>query len=183
MSIGFVKLRTPTRTLRAVLGSPIPLFTRPASDYSGRMLRAALISICGVLLVGCRSSDWGPYVSPSVRGQVLDADTGKPLARVKVTRGRFWASNNQPPKGGEQLMRQPEVLTDSAGHFRMSSERVLTLYRFGGWSSVRLTFDCAGYRQFTTNYSGAALLITNTPSGEPLVLTGDVRLRRAEEKR
>ena len=80
-------------------------------------------------------------------------------------------------------MRKPDIQTDVNGCFSMGSERVLTLYRFGGWNSVRLFVERAGYASLQTNYAGASLQVTNTPSGEPLVEAGDILLRPAPKKR
>ena len=80
-------------------------------------------------------------------------------------------------------MRKPDIQTDANGCFSLGSERVLTFYRFAGWDSVRLFVERAGYDRLKTNYSGASLQVTNTPSGEPLVDAGDILLRPARAKR
>jgi len=79
-------------------------------------------------------------------------------------------------------MRKPDIQTDANGCFSLGSERVLTFYRFGGWNSVRLFVERAGYVRMQTNYSGASLQVTNTPSGEPLVEAGDILLRPTRRK-
>jgi len=146
------------------------------------MLRLPCLTICVLAVAGCQSSSWGPYVAPCVRGRVLDGETGQPLAGVKVSRDRPPERGSQHPKGGELLIRKPEIQTDVNGCFRMGSERVLTLYRFGGWDSVRLFIQRPGYIGLKTNYSGTTLQVTNTPSGEPLVDTGDILLRHSPKK-
>jgi len=80
-------------------------------------------------------------------------------------------------------MRKPDIQTDANGGFRMGSERVLTLFRFGGWDSVRLFIQRPGYITLQTNYSGASLQVTNTLSDEPLVETGDILLQPARKER
>ena len=80
-------------------------------------------------------------------------------------------------------MRKPDIQTDVNGCFSLGSERVLTFYRFVGWNSVRLFVERTGYVRLQTNYSGASLQVTNTPSGEPLVDTGDILLRPLRKKR
>ncbi len=137
--------------------------------------------LCALGVAGCQHMEWGPYVSPSVTGRVLAADTHQPLADVKVTRGppppkplAGW-----PPLGGELLMRRPPPETDPSGRFVLDSERVLTPVHWGGWTSVRLTFERAGYVTLRTNYPFSGLQATNAPDGAPLVDTGRIFLRHA----
>jgi hypothetical protein len=145
------------------------------------MIRVIGLFLFAVSLAGCKNLAWGPYVSPRVTGQVLAADTRQPLAGVKVTRGRpepqplgEWA-----PHGGELLLRRPPILTGPQGQFVLESERVLTLIRWGGWSSVHLTFERAGYLRFQTNYSLSSLAATNAPDGVPLLDAGQILLQKA----
>jgi hypothetical protein len=131
-------------------------------------------------VAGCRNLAWGPYVSPRITGQVLAADTRQPLAGVRVVRG-----GSEPPvaesapHGAELLLRKPPILTSPRGGFVLESERVLTLVRWGGWNSVRLKFERAGYLPFETNYSLSSLAVTNAPDGAPLVEAGQVFLQKA----
>ena len=71
-------------------------------------------------------------------------------------------------------MRKAPVRTDQDGRFEMASEQILALFSWGGWSSVRLTFEHAGYQRWQTNYVGTAPSFT--PTGEPLLEIGDVLL-------
>ena len=151
--------------------------------YAAGMFRIACLILCGAAVAGCKSGFWGPYVAPCVQGRVLDAGTGRPLAGAKVSRTRPPERGGQSLKGGELLMRKPDIQTDANGCFRMGSERVLTLFRFGGWDSVRLFVQRPGYVTLQTNYSGASLQVTNTLSDEPLVETGDILLQPARKKR
>ena len=80
-------------------------------------------------------------------------------------------------------MRKPDIQTDGNGCFSMASERVLTLFRFGGWDSVRLFVQRPGYVTLQTNYAGEFLQVTNTLSDEPLVETGDILLQPARKNR
>ena len=145
------------------------------------MIRWLGLFLCRLTLAGCQNVAWGPYVSPRVTGQVLATDTRQPLAGVKVIRGRpepqplaGWA-----PHGGELLLRKPPSLTDPYGRFVLESQRVLTLVRWGGWSSVRLTFEHTGYLRFQTNYALSSLTATNAPDGVPLLDAGQVLLQKA----
>jgi hypothetical protein len=115
-----------------------------------------------------------------VEGQVIAADTGRPLPGVKVTRGKTGRDPQAgwPPKGGELMMRKPPSLTDAEGRFRLASERVLSIVRGAGWNDIRLIFELASYQRLQTNYSGN--LATNDAGGEPLLDAGVVCLRPAQ---
>ena len=154
-----------------------------ALGYAAGMFRPAFLVLCGAAVAGCKTSSWGPYIAPCVQGRVMDADTGRPVAGAKVSRTRPPQGGSQSLKGGELLMLKPDIQTDDNGGFSMGSERVLTLFRFGGWDSVRLFVQRPGYVTLQTNYSGASLEVTNTASGEPLVETGDILLRPARKQR
>src|SRR5262245_39688243 len=154
-----------------------------AIGYPARMFKGTSLLLCGIVVVGCKSSSWGPYVAPCVRGRVLDADTGRPVAGARVSRTRPPERGSQFLKGGELLMLKPDIQTDVNGGFNMGSERVLTLFRFGGWDSVRLFVQRPGYATLQTNFSGASLQVTNTASDEPLVETGDILIQPARKKR
>jgi hypothetical protein len=78
------------------------------------------------------------------------------------------------------LIRKPPVLTGPRGQFVLESERVLTPVRWGGWSSVRLTFERAGYSRFQTNYSISSLVATNAPDGVPALDAGQILMQRKE---
>jgi len=146
------------------------------------MFRIAFLVLSGLAVAGCKSGSWGPYVAPCVQGRVLDAETGRPLAGAKVSRTRPERGGHS-LKGGELLMRKPDIQTDANGCFGLASERVATLFRFGGWDSVRLFVQRPGYVTLQTNYSGGSLHVTNTLSDEPLVKTGDILLQPARKKR
>jgi hypothetical protein len=142
------------------------------------LVKQLLFLAAAFISAGCSSWHLGPYVSPRVTGRVVAADTLKPLAGVTVSRGRTERPQAAyTPKGAEILMQKEPVRTDHAGQFELGSERILALLPWGGWSTVWLTFDCRGYQRLQTNFSATALA-TNSPSGEPMVQTGDVLLRR-----
>jgi hypothetical protein len=139
------------------------------------MIRLAFSLALVLTLLGCKSHPLGPYVSPRVTGQVLDADTQQPLAGVRVIRGSAHVSRESPPKGAEFLMRKPPAQTDANGRFELSSERVLSVVRGAGWDIIPLRFERAGYLHFTTNCPTSA--VTNTVGGEPVLDVGHVLLQ------
>jgi hypothetical protein len=144
------------------------------------MKRVFALGLAVLALGGCKSRPLSPYVSPRMTGRVVAADTGQPLADVKIiTSGRNEEFNRTaPPKGGQVLMSKPAVRTDQDGRFVLESERVLTPFRGSGWFSVQFFIDQTGYERFLTNYSYLNLR-TNTWKGKPGLDTGDIRLQPA----
>ncbi len=137
-----------------------------------------LLLLLWVAVAGCKSVRLGPYTSPRVTGRVLAAGSGQPLARVEVRRGARPRNNGLAglPKGGELLIQKSGTRTDASGRFSLPSERALTLFRPSGWNFVQLSFQCAGYEPYATNYSSMSAF-TNAPHGEPLLNAGDILLR------
>ncbi len=142
------------------------------------MKRLPALCIAVLVLMGCKSNPLSVVVSPRVMGRVVAADTGQPLAEVKIRSGAraedFGAT--EPPKGGERLIAKAAVRTDPDGRFVLETERVLTPFRASGWFAVQLYFEHPGYERFLTNYSYLNLR-TNTWRGEPVLDAGIIRLR------
>lgn len=132
------------------------------------------------VVAGCKSWSPSPYISPRVEGRVLDADTRQPLAEVKVTRVQETArlDTGEPPRGAQALQRNRTIRTDRAGRFVVDSERDLVLLRRVTWYSVTLAFERGGYDRLQKTYT-LANLSTNSPSGKPLIKTGDILLQPA----
>jgi hypothetical protein len=137
------------------------------------------VALLLMALAGCQAKPLGPYVAPRVTGRVLAADTHQAVAGAKVNRGRPEATPlaGFPPKGGELLLRKSDILTDHEGRFVLPSERVLTLFRWGGWSMVRLSVEHGGYQRFQTNYAATNLVVTNLSGGEPVLDAGEILLK------
>lgn len=145
------------------------------------MYRLLSIWLIALAAAGCKSRPLGPYVSPRVTGQVLDANTRQPLAGVQVTRGPSprSASAGSPLKGAELLLRKTPAQTDRQGRFVLASERVLSIVRGANWNVVPLSFDRRGYRHFHTNCP-TSFAITSA-SGEPELDVGQILLQPAPE--
>ena len=80
-------------------------------------------------------------------------------------------------KGGQMMEQAPLVILSGVdGTFVVDSERTLVLFRKVNWYSVSLSFQRAGYRQFTTNFLPANATVL--PNGEPEVQAGDILLHR-----
>jgi hypothetical protein len=141
------------------------------------MNRCAVALALTLSLAGCKSGSWGPYTSPRVTGQVLAADTRKPLEGVSVSRGGTERQPKAPPKGGELMIRKVPVRTDEKGEFELQSERVLSIFRGSGWSQTRLHFTKSGYLSLQTNFSLS--LGTNSATGEATLAIGQVLLQPA----
>ncbi len=140
------------------------------------MRRLGLVLLLAGALLGCKSRPLGPYVCPRVTGQVLAADTHRPLPGVKVNRGLADTGTSMvsPPKGAEVLMRKPPVQTDGDGRFVIPSERVLSVIRGSGWNIVSLHFREIGFLPFETNCPLTAA--TNSAGGEPVLDMGQIFL-------
>ncbi len=132
-----------------------------------------------VLLLGCKSHPLGPYISPRVEGEVVEADSAVPLSGVKVIRGNpVHDALSGSPKGGQLLMTPAPAETGRDGRFSLPSERVLSVVRGAGWNEVQLTFIKAGYERFQTYISLSQS--TNSERGEPVVWVGRTSLRRSK---
>jgi hypothetical protein len=142
------------------------------------MNRVFVLGLAALALAGCKSHSLSRYTSPRVIGRVLAADTRRPLADVKVSRGEQTEALNPtvPRKGGERMMAPTPVRTDLDGRFVLDTERALTPFRGSGWFSVQLSFECPGYERFRTNYSYLNLG-TNSWKGEPVLDAGNILLQ------
>jgi hypothetical protein len=146
------------------------------------MNRLFVLGLAVLALAGCKSQSLSLIISPRVTGRVLAADTGKPLADVKIRSGEQAEAlyNTSPPKGGERMMARAPVQTDLDGRFVLDTQRALTPFRGSGWFSVQLSFEHAGYERFLTNYSYLNLG-TNTLNGESVLDAGNIRLQPASK--
>jgi len=152
----------------------------PASNAKRQASAAAqalAIVILAIGMAGCKSSSPSQYISPRITGRVLDAKTQQPIEGVQVRR---LVPNQEPDvaqviKGGERLDQSPAVRTGRDGEFVLASEKNLALFQRLSWYSVNVTFVHSGYERLTTEYT--LVNATNTPTGEPLVPAGDIRLQ------
>jgi hypothetical protein len=144
------------------------------------MNRLLVLCLAGLVLAGCKSHPFSVAVSPRLTGRVLAADTGQPIADVKVRDIDQADDVNRtvPPKGGERLLAKPAAYTDHDGKFVLETARVLAPFGGAGWFSVRLSFERAGYERYLTNYSYRNLS-TNTSNGGQGLDAGTIRLRPA----
>jgi hypothetical protein len=125
---------------------------------------------------GCESPS--QYVSPRITGRVVDEQSGQPISHVRVQRwsASMGVGSMEAKKGGQGMEReQPYVFTKSDGTFTLQSERSLAFLRDLGWYPVTLSFAHPKFESVTMSYAEAKA--TNLPSGEPLVFTGDTRLK------
>jgi hypothetical protein len=131
-----------------------------------------------VLLTGCQWVGFNNHVTPQVSGRVLDADTRRPLADVKVLRVLHGQVENPPtPAYGAQLLQQERpVTTDARGEFVFSSRSYFTFLNEAGWWELKLSLQHAGYATLRTNFSTADVK-TNLPDGTPVVHAGDILLK------
>ena len=144
------------------------------------MNRMLVLCLAALALAGCKSHPLSVDVSPRLTGRVLAADTGQPLADVKVRNIDHTEDFNRtsPPKGAERMLAKRIAYTDHDGRFVLETERVLAPFSGAGWFSVRLSFEHAGYERYLTNYSYLNLS-TNSSNGAQALNAGNIRLRPA----
>ena len=144
------------------------------------MNRLLVLCLAALVLGGCQSHPFSVAVSPRLTGRVLAADTGQPIAGVKIKNLNQADGGNSatPPKGGQLLQAELSIRTDSDGRFVLETQRVLTPFRGSDWFSVRLAFEHVGYERFVTNYSYLNVS-TNTFKGKPGLNAGNILLRPA----
>jgi hypothetical protein len=140
--------------------------------------RQLWLLLAAIALTGCKSVSVSNYISPRVTGRVIAADTGQPIAHVKVKRVNPTADQNfvDPAKGGQKLESAGGVRTDQQGRFMLDAERDLTLFQQQVWFSVTVSFQREGYTTLRTNFT-AVHATTNAPDGAPVVNAGDILLR------
>jgi hypothetical protein len=122
---------------------------------------------------GCQSPS--QYVWPRITGRVVDEQTHQPLRGVRVSRASDARPAGETAQGGAKAEHKASVRTGADGCFVLQSERYLAFLQELQWYSVQLSFAYPGYETLTRKYTLADS--TNTLAGEPLVETGDVRLR------
>lgn len=137
-----------------------------------------VLLLLAIALTGCQSGGFSYYSSPRVAGQVIAADTRQPLPGTTVKRVGSYPGDGEDtvPKGSQLLMRPAGVRTDADGRFVLDAVRVATLFHRGGWHSVTVSFERAGYESFQTNYTSANVK-ASSPEGVPLVNAGDIVLQ------
>ena len=136
------------------------------------------LGLAAAALAGCKSVSISPYVSPRVTGRVVAADTGQPLAKVKVQRLKSGTAQDYDAsvKGGQRLESPPMVRTDEQGWFVLEAQRALTLLQPAILPSVTAAFEREGYVTLRTNFN-LLQASTNTTAGPPVVNAGDIRLQ------
>lgn len=144
------------------------------------MNRLLVLCLAALAVTGCKSHPFSVAVSPRLTGRVLAADTGQPIADVKVKNidQSDGVNHTVPPKGGERMLAKPIVYTDQDGRFVLETERVLSPFGGTAWFAVRLSFEHAGYERYLTNYSYLNLG-TNFSNGQQGLDAGNIRLRPA----
>jgi hypothetical protein len=145
--------------------------------HDGRFWPALVAAAAAAfLLLGCKTHSPSQYVSPRVEGRVIDSNTHQPIAGVQVR--RVTPQDEVPPmdpvKGAQLMQKAPGVHTGEDGAFALDSVRAVALFRKLNWFSVGVAFEHPGYVPLTSHFSYNNA--TNTPTGEPVVHTGDIQL-------
>ena len=156
--------------------SLLSLFLNPASFGRPKFALQLSLLIPLFALAGCKTHSVSQCTSPQITGRVLDLQTHQPIKNVRVR--RITANDSRKPLDspkGAQLMGQPSaVYTTADGTFVLDSQRSIAVLRKLSWYSVSLVFHHPAYQRCTATYT--LTNSTNTPAGEPLVITGDILL-------
>ncbi len=147
---------------------------KTGATWAGRVGLAWSLVVVG----GCHSVGFSDYVTPTISGRVLAADTGKPLAGVKVLRLQRGQSANagSSAKGAERLLQPRPEITGKDGGFVLSGTEYISFFNRSGRWSARLVFQATGYSTWQTNLIWANP-VTNSPPRKPQVETGDILLQ------
>jgi hypothetical protein len=147
-------------------------------EKSSSWPKTALLLVSALLLNGCHSIGFSDYVTPTISGRVLSADTGKPLSGVKVLRLNPGQSANagSPAKGAELLQLPRPEITGADGVFVLAGSEYFTFFNRSDRWSARVAFQAAGFATLQTNYTSANIM-TNSPTPVPTVCAGDVFLK------
>ena len=152
-----------------------------ASKILSFVAAVAGVALASSTITGCKSAG-SEYLSPRVEGRVLDAQTHEPIYRACVL--RIPPGSQQPDnfmrKGAEHAGEPFPAYTDKNGRFVIDAERALVLFAQVNWFSIDVSFEHSGYDRLVTNYT--LFNATNTPSGVPLIKTGDIFLQRTQRK-
>ena len=142
------------------------------------MNRLLVLCFATLALAGCESHPFSVQVSPRLTGRVLAADTGQPIADVKIRNidQPSDQSSTMPSKGGKLIQAAPDIRTDRDGRFVLETQRVLAPFSGAGWFSVQLSFEHAGYERYLTNFSYLNLG-TNSVNGEPGLSAGNILMQ------
>jgi hypothetical protein len=144
----------------------------------GKANRSVALLLSAVALAGCQLNPDSYYVSPRVTGRVIAADTGQPLEGALVRRDvpPPYAGADTAPKGGQLLMQPGGIRTDADGRFVLECERVAALFPRGGWYSVPVSFNQAGYAGLETNFTTTEPR-ERWPDDVPWINAGDIVLQ------
>ena len=134
------------------------------------------VFLLGCVLTGCQTGSSAAYIAPRVTGRVVDAQTSQPVADVKIRRvtPEQEMDPTAPMHGGQVIEQTPAVYSKADGTFVLDSVRDLTPFRRAGWYGVKISFENRNYVRRVIEYTLGDS--TNAPSGEPLVLAGEVQL-------
>lgn len=129
------------------------------------------------LVSGCSSTKLSSYISPRLTGTIVDAQTGKPIKGAKIQRLLNTGGVTDPAqlKGAQLIEATPPVRSDELGRFVVDSARDLSPFDHSGWWSVTIRYMAEGYATAVNLYGVEQS--TNSPSGEPQVNAGVVKLQ------
>ena len=134
-----------------------------------------------VLVAGCEN--FAPphqsWTEAQVKGRVVDAQTGTPIADATVSRakGKELGDAYAEEKGAKQMQKRPTVAsTDSDGRFLLVGENTAYLFleSFPSYA-VTLRIQASGYETLQRYFTN---VVMGTNGTVPTVETGDIKMLR-----
>ncbi len=133
----------------------------------GLSMSALLLVVGGLAAEASALEKWGPF-----RGQVVDVETGQPVAGAAVLMS-WWRVIPNPAGGTEQFYDAREAVTDAQGRFEVPRRRP-PVFRFG-ILPPKFTVFAPGYVHVGT--------VVTPPGGEFFVAPTVVQMRRLKTRK
>ncbi len=133
----------------------------------GLSMSALLLVVGGLVSEASALEKWGPF-----RGQVVDVETGQPIAGAAVLM-TWWKIIPNPVQGAEKFYDAREAVSDAAGHFEVA--RFSPPFFRLGIQPPRFTVFAPGYEHVGT--------VVTPPEGERFVAPTVVQMRRLKTQK
>ncbi len=132
----------------------------------GLSMSALLLVVGGLVSEASALEKWGPF-----RGQVVDVETGQPIAGAAVL-VIWWKGILNPVQGAEKFYDAREAVSDAEGRFEVPRRRP-PFFRLG-IQPPRFTVFAPGYEHVGT--------VVTPPEGERFVAPTVVQMRRLKTR-
>lgn len=165
-------------------------FRRPFISSDGASVIAALLVALLAATTGCEylSPPHQSWTEAKVIGQVVDGETGQPVARATVSRIHSSDANSEGSgdgdKGGPQMAARPVVaVSNSDGTFTLSGVKTayLLLDSFPDYAVI-LRVQARGYQTFQKLYTNVTYAGGDKKT-EPMIEVGRIPLQKNGDRR